>query len=39
MLEVLEFVFSSPWRFLGVLFLISAFNPIIIHWKGKDNGE
>ena len=37
MLEVLEFVFSSPWRFLGVLLLINAFNLITIHWKGKDN--
>lgn len=29
MLEVLQFIFSSPWRFLGVCFMIAVFT----YWR------
>lgn len=29
MLEVLQFIFGSPWRFLGVCFMIAIFT----YWR------
>lgn len=35
MMEVLEFIFSQPLRFIGVWLLIASFRPIIIEIGDK----
>lgn len=47
MLAVLQFVFESPWHFLGVcifLMIIALWKPIEVnvlngYWKEKDNED
>ena len=35
MLEILEFIFSHPLRFIGVWLLVGSFSPIIIRIENK----
>ena len=35
MLEILEFIFSHPLRFIGVWLLVGSFRPIIIRMESK----